>query len=173
MRLSIRAEQMSAIELETQERFVQRISAHLLEKYPGALVTLPGGEQMTVDTLPKEILSDLVRTGIARARSLEMTFESSIAAFTALMFEIAPNFYTNRICQVVFNDEGAEPNERVDLLLTMMSEKSVETMRADYDPAAWKIEEATENTDQTPETAAPNTDQAEPANLDFLETVKM
>ncbi len=172
MRLSIRAEQMSAIELETQARFVQRISAHLLEKYPGASVTLPGGEQLTVDTLPKETLSDLVRTGIARARSLEMTFESSIAAFTVLMFEIAPNFYTNRISQVVFNDTSAEPNERVDLLLTMLTDKSVETMRAEYDPAAWKLEEVA-NPDQMPENEASNADSNEPADIDFLKTVKM
>jgi hypothetical protein len=172
MRLSIRAEQMTAIELETQEKFVRRMAAHLLEAYPKAIVILPAGEEkQTVDTLPKETLLELVRIAIARARSYDLTFESAIAGFTALMFEIAPNFHTSRICQVVFNDAEIEPNVKIDLLVSMLTEKNVVTMQEHYDPAAWKLDEVPETENPAPgaETANP----PEPNNTDYLETVKI
>ncbi len=173
MRLSIRAEQMSAIELETQERFVHRITAHLLEEYPQAVVILPSEERFTVDTLPKETLSDLVRVGIARARSFDITFESSIAAFTALLFEIAPNFYTNRVSQVIFNDDAIEPNERVDLLLSMLSEGVVKSMQESYDPNAWKLDEVPQDINQPQTAEVPAANPSEPSNFDNFETVKI
>ncbi len=173
MRLSIRAEQMSSIELETQENFVRRISAHLLEEYPKAMVILPSDERFTVDTLPKETLSDLVRIGIARARSYDLTFESSIAAFTALMFEISPNFHTNRICQVVFNGDEVPPNEQVDSLLSMLSEKNIESMQENYDPTAWKLDEVPDNANQGQENEGLKENPSEPNDFDNLETVKI
>ncbi len=171
MRLSIRPEQMLVVETVAQENFVRRIAAHLLEEYPKSSVILPGDEKFTVDELPEETLHDLVRTGIARARSYRLTFESSISAFTAVMFEIAPNFDTHRLSQVLLNDEEVEPNNRLDELLNVLTEKNWESIREDYDPNAWKPEKETEDVVETPVENKANP--KEPEDFDFQETVKL
>ncbi len=171
MRLSIRPEQMLVVETVAQENFVRRIAAHLLGDYPKAVVTLPDNEKFTVDELPEETLHDLVRVGIARARRYGLTFESSISAFTAVMFEVAPNFDTHRLSQVLLNDEEVEPNNRLDELLNVLTEKNWESIRADYDQNAWKPEIETDDVTETKEEtkAAPN----EPKNLDLEATVML
>jgi hypothetical protein len=171
MRLSIRAEQMSVVEAVAQENFVRRIAAHLLEDYREAVVTLPGDEKFTVNDLSEETLHDLIRTGISRARRYGMTFESSISAFTAVMFEVSPNFDTHRLCQVLLNDEEVEPNNRLDELLEVLTEKNWESVRADYDPNAWKPEKEMEETNETREKEETKAVENEPKNLDLEATV--
>ncbi len=163
MRLSIRAEQKTVIEAVAQENFVRRIAAHLLAEYPKAIVKLPGDKKSAVDELPEETLYDLVRVGIERARSHQLTFESAIAAFTTLMFEVSPSFDEHRLCQVLLNDEDVESNKRLDELLNVLSEKNWESIKEDYDPNAWKSAEVVEQT--------PETDGIKPKNLDLQETV--
>ena len=172
MRLTVRAEQMSEIEKKTQDRFVRQLAAHLLENYPDAKVILPDEERFTVDALLPKKLRDLVRIGISCARSYGLTFENSMAAFTALMFEIAPNFHTNSMCQIILKDDGVEPNQRINVLLETLNEKTIKTMREKYDPAAWKMEEPlnVENQSAANQPAAvPN----ETGNTDFVATVKI
>ncbi len=168
MRLSIRAEQISVIEAVAQEKFVHRIAVHLLEEYPKAVVTLPDDAKFPVDELPEEMLYDLVRVGIARARSYGLTFESAIAAFTAVMFEVAPNFDAHRLCQVLLDDEEIEPNARLDELMNVLNEKNWESVRAEYDPNAWKAE-AENGADESSENEAIK---AELKESDFKETIK-
>ena len=163
MRLTVRTEQMAVIEAVAQENFVRRIVAHLLAEYPKAVVTLSDDEKMAVDELPEETLNDLVRVGIERARGHSLTFESAITAFTAVMFEVSPNFDEHRLCQVLLNDEDVEPNERLDELLNVLTKKNWESIREDYDPKAWKPEKKAEETPETEEIKKPN--------LDLQETV--
>ena len=167
MRLAIRAEQMAVIETVAQENFVRRIAAHLLEDYSKAVVILSDDEKFTVDELPEETLHDLVRAGIERARGHQLTHESSIAAFVAVMFEIAPNFDAHRLSQVLLNDEEIEPNARLDELLNVLTEKNWESIREDYDPNAWKPEKETGETDETPD----NDEAVKQKKLDLQETV--
>jgi len=171
MRLSIRPEQKLVIETVAQENFVRRIGAHLRAEYPQATVTLPTDEEFTVAALPEERLYDLIRTGIARARRYELTFESSIAAFTAVMFEIAPNFDRHRLCQVLLSDEQTEPHARFDELLAVLTDKNWEAIRADYDPQAWTLEEEAGETGETDAPATAKTDA--PPDGNFEETVRL
>lgn len=171
MRLSIRAEQIAVVEAVAEENFARRLAAHLTEEYPNAAVTLPDEEKSTVAELPAETLHELVRVAIARARGYGMTFESAISAFTAVMFEISPNFDTHRLCQVLFNDEEVEPNRRIDEVLDVLTEKNWESIRADYDPQAWRPE--AEGINETPENDQPQTNTNEPGETNFQETVKI
>ena len=177
MRLTIRAEQMSEIEQGTQEKFVQRIAAHLLAEYPDAMVILPSQEKFTVDTLPKETLSELVRVAIARAREFRMVFESSIAAFTVIMFETAPNFYKHTLCQVILNDD-LEPDAQIDMLLSVLNEKTIKTLQERYDPNAWKLDEEPNEPKEPKEPNEPNEIETPPAikrqprDYDFMDTIK-
>lgn len=168
MRLSIRNEQMSVIEAVAQEKFVRRIAAHLLKEYSKAVVILPDDKKFTVDELPEETLYDLVRTGMERARRYGLTFESSIAAFTAVMFEVAPGFDTHQLSQVLLNDEEVEPNARLDELLNVLTEKNWESIRADYDPQAWKPKQEID----VEETSKKEEIKAKPKDSDFQATVK-
>jgi hypothetical protein len=173
MRLSIRAEQMSVIQAVAEENFVRRIADHLLTQYPKAEVRLPDDKKSAVDELEEETLHSLVRTGIARARGYGLSFESSIAAFTAVMFEVAPNFDTHRLSQVLLNDEEVDPNHRLDELLNVLTEKNWESIRADYDPQAWILKEAGGEVEEPKETDQPVKAESKPDDLDFQETVKI
>lgn len=159
---------MSVIEAVAQENFVRRIATHLLADYPKANVILSDDEKFTVDELPEETLHDLIRVGIERARGHQLTHESSIAAFVAVMFEVAPNFDTHRLSQVLLNDEEIEPNARLDELLNVLTEKNWESIREDYDPKAWK---PTDDSNNTEGKDAPEADSTKPKNLDLQETV--
>ena len=168
MRLTIRADQMSEIEQGTQEKFVRRIARHLLEDYPDAVVILPSQEKFTVDTLPKETLHELVRVAIVRAREFKMVFESSIAAFSAIMFETAPNFYKHTLCQVILNDD-LEPDAQIDMLVSVLNEKTVKTIQERYDPTAWKLYE---EPNEPNEIEALPAIKKQPRVYDFMDTIK-
>ena len=139
MRLLIRPEQMSAIQQTAEEKFVRRLADHLLEKYPNSTVKLPD-EKSTVAGLPEETLHALVTNSISRARSHGLNQESPIAAFSALMFDVAPNFDKHKLSQVLLNDETLEPNARLDELLEVLTEKNWDNIRSSYDPQEWYAE---------------------------------
>lgn len=147
MRLQIRPEQMAEIQTASEENFVRRIASHLLEQYWKTTVTLPDNTS-TVEDLPEETMHSLVQSGIERARSYELSLESSIASFCALMFEVAPNFADHKLCQVVFSDENIAPENRVKELLEILSDANWETIRKTYNPEAWqpKVAEIEEQT---------------------------
>lgn len=164
----IRAEQMTAFEGNAEENFVRQIAAHLLEDYAKTIVRLPD-QQATVDELPADVLHSLIRHSIERARHYGLDYESSIAAYSAVMFDVAPNFDKHRLSQVMLKDKNIEPNARLDELLETLSEKNWETIRGDYDVNAWQPE--TEEAEETKiSEEAKKSDAA--ANLDFDETMR-
>lgn len=167
----IRAEQMTVFAETAEKNFVRRIAAHLRENYAAAIVRLPDGEA-AVGELPDEKLHSLVEISIERARRHDLTYESSISAFSALMFEVSPNFDRHRLSQVMLTDETVEPDGRLDGLLETLNEKNWETIRAEYDPEAW--EAASENDEPAKETDEKTDDAeqkpAEVVNVESAET---
>ncbi len=161
----IRAEQMTVFENAAADNFVQRIAKHLLENYAPAIVRLPENAPTTVDELPKEKLHSLVEVSIERARRYDLSYESSIAAFTALMFEVAPNFDSHRLIKMLLNDENIEPEKRLDELLKILNEKNWETIRGEYDETAWLSKT---EPDENPENSEKSGDAK---NSDFAKTV--
>ncbi len=166
--MMIRAEQMNAFEDSAEEKFVRRIAAHLLENYDAAIVRLPDSES-AVSELPEDALHSLIKNSIARARRYEMDFESSISAFTAIRFEISPNFDKHRLSQVLLKDEHIEPNARLDELLEVLTEKNWETIRSEYDVNGWQEEPESEPAESE------NVEDAEKSagtqNVEFADTV--
>ena len=152
MRLLIRPEQMSVIQASAEEKFVQRLGSHIRQNYAKAVVMQPEEQRSTVKELPNETLDSLVRFAIERARRLNFTYESSISAFTALMFEVAPNFDSHELIQPFLNDEEIAPNARLDAMLEQLTEKDWETVRKTYDVNAWQAaEEKSETTEENSE----------------------
>lgn len=132
----IRSRQMEVFEAAAEENFVRRLTEHLLGNYANSVVRLPDQESAVIE-LPKETLDLLVRRSIERARHYDLSFESSISAFSAVMFEVAPNFDEHSVSKVCLNDENIEPNDRLNELLKLLTEKQWEKIRADYDVNSW------------------------------------
>lgn len=144
----IRSEQMDVFEIAAEENFIRRLCEHLRDQYANAVVRLPDHETVVAD-LPSETLNLLVRNCVERARKHDLSYESSIAVFTALMFEVAPNFDTHQLCQVLLNDEEVEPNDRLDELINVLTEKNWESIRSNYDINAWQLNaDNAENTEK-------------------------
>jgi hypothetical protein len=53
---------------------------------------------------------------IARAVRYDLTWDTSITAFVAIMFAVAPNFDEQPAIRAVMNDERVPPNLRIDAL---------------------------------------------------------
>jgi hypothetical protein len=160
----IRSKQMEAFESAAEENFVRRLTEHLVENYAEAIVRLPDQES-AVDNLPKETLDLLVRRSIERARRYDLSFESSISAFSAMMFEVAPNFDNHSMSRLCLNDANIEPNDRLDELLKLLTEKHWEKIKTDYDVNSWLSDDASAIEPENVETPK-NT-----ASSDFAETV--
>ena len=149
----IRSAQMAIFDAAAEQTFAQRLAGHLLEKYPEASVRLPDLES-TVGALPAELLDRLVQVSIERARHYGLTFESSISAFSAIMFSAAPNFDNHNISNLCLTDEAVDPNDRLDEMLNLLTEDHWKRIRSDYDVAAWqtKAEESAIDAETTVET---------------------
>ena len=171
MKLIIRDEQMSVIEAVAEESFVRRIALHLLERYSKAVVTLPDKSQSTVEELPEETFFSLIRNAVSRARSHGLTFESAIAGFTAVMFAVSPNFDTHRLSQVLLNDEEIDPNLRLDELLNVLTDKNWESIKEDYDPAAWEAAEEKPDTEQAEQQKQPEEVKEDPKEIQYNSTI--
>lgn len=155
MRLNVRREQMDVMAAVSEANFEREVARHVLSNYSESIVRLPEGGEFAVHDLSEETLERLVRIGIVKARRFELTRQSSIAGFVAMMFSGAPNFDKNRICEVLLTDEEKTPDDRVDEIANVLSEKNWETIRSDYDPQAWILPDESETESATAdETAA-------------------
>lgn len=125
-RLIIRKEQMEAFEPQAEAAFVDRVVMHLREEHAEA-----------VGRLPDDVLQEMINNGLARGRKYGLSWESSLTAFVALMFEIAPNFDEHPRIQQVLRDESVPPDSRIDMLLERISDQDWEEAERRYDANAW------------------------------------
>lgn len=82
-------------------------------------------------------LGNMVRIGIERARSHGLSGAEDIAAFVAVMFEVAPNFDERQDIKAVLNDPNMAPAFRFYQLFESIPETSWEDAERFYDPNAW------------------------------------
>jgi hypothetical protein len=132
----IREEQFAAFHGITEAAFERRIVDHLLQRHADEVVRLPAGERAIAE-LPDETLQGMVRTGVARARSYGLTWESSIFAFVTLMFVAAPNFDEHPIINHILKSVDVEPDLRVNKLWELTSEGTWAAVEERYDAGAW------------------------------------
>jgi hypothetical protein len=121
--LKIRQEQFAAFEPKTDEEIVAFIVAHLREESAELVGNLPG-------------LPEMVRNGVARARSHELRSLGDLTAFVSMMFEVAPNFDEHPKLREVLDDERVPVEERLDGLFDGDLDEAWEEA-ARYDGAAW------------------------------------
>lgn len=123
---SIRPEQLAAFERQAQETFGDRLFQHLKEAHSEAL------EQLSPD-----VLRARVRAGIARARQQGFVWESSLTAYVALMFEIAPNFDQHPVIRAILQEDSSDPEARISRLAVDVPDEVWEEAERLSDDADW------------------------------------
>jgi len=138
--LKIRPEQVEVFQPVAEAAFVAKVVDYLKKTLPDEVVRLPDGPARVAE-LTDEILSNMVRGGIARAREYGITWCSTLAAFVALMFISAPNFDDHPLLKRSLLDNETDPNGRMDKLIKNSTEQNWEAARQSYDANAWGLKE--------------------------------
>lgn len=84
-----------------------------------------------------EKLAKMIKIGISRAKSHELTKAEDIAAFVAVMFEIAPKFDEQSEIKLVLNDTNFPPEERFYQSFERVSEEGWLEAETLYDNTFW------------------------------------
>lgn len=121
--LKIRKEQFAAFAPKTDDEIIDFIVAHLRTESADLVERLPS-------------LPEMVRNGVARARSHGLRSLEDLTAFVSIMFEVAPNFDEHPALREALEDESVEVDERLDGLFDSELDEAWEEA-ARYDGAAW------------------------------------
>jgi hypothetical protein len=87
--------------------------------------------------MPDSALAALVDTGLARAQSHGLTWESSLNAFVTLMVAVAPNFDEQPAVREALADDHRPPDFRMQELGQQVTQQDWDAAAAAYDPKSW------------------------------------
>jgi hypothetical protein len=136
--LVIRSEQMNVFERAAFESFVAQLADHLLQHHADAFVHLPDGTSPAVGSLPRIALEDLVRFGIARAKMHRLTLGSTISAFVAIMFAVAPNFDSVPLLAAILA-APLDQRGRIRALIDFSTAADWQRASMNYDRSLWPL----------------------------------
>jgi len=122
------------IRREQLEEFIARDDAELTSVVRGAVQAANGGR---VAVYKDEELEAMVKVGIERARSRGLNFAEDIAAFVAIMFEIAPRFDEQPDIATVLADKTLPPNLNLDTLFARAAEPAWIDAQLKYEDSFW------------------------------------
>jgi hypothetical protein len=103
--LTIGKQQLAALKESIERAYSRDVARYIRAEHPEA-----AGELSDEEFLRR------VSLGIARAESHGLTWDSSITAFVAIMFEVAPTFDEQPAISRVLEDTSLPPNQRIDAL---------------------------------------------------------
>ncbi|QRK12983.1 hypothetical protein JQX13_24885 [Archangium violaceum] len=121
----------------TQIRAFQAAADHGFQE--NLLSLLRARHEHTLGGLPDDTLRMMIDKGIIRARSMGLTWQSSIAAFVALMFEIAPNFDEHPVIHRFLSMPDIPPDERIGLLADRIPDAVWTEAGRAYDVSIWGL----------------------------------
>lgn len=101
----------------------------------GKSIRLANGARVT--GYDDEELTSMVKIGIARARSHGLTKAEVIAAFVAVMFEVAPRFDEQGEISEVLNDERLSPEVRFFQIFDRVQDAAWIEASKKYDDSFW------------------------------------
>lgn len=84
-----------------------------------------------------ETLEKMVKTGIERAKGYDLQNAEDIAAFVAVMFEIAPNFDEQEQIKAVLADTNFPPADRFYQLFERVSDEDWKSAENLYNADVW------------------------------------
>ena len=100
---------MLIIREEQIQHFIAADEDQLIEVIAEAIRTF---NEKRIEGYDDEKLAKMIKIGIERARARELTKAEDIAAFVAVMFEIAPRFDEQAEIKAVLEDRTFPPDER-------------------------------------------------------------
>jgi hypothetical protein len=103
--LTIGQQQLDALKESMDRVYARDVAQFIRAEHPEA-----------VQALSDEELLRRVTLGIERAGSHGLTWDASITAFVAIMFEVAPTFDEQPAIARVLKDESIPADERIDAL---------------------------------------------------------
>ncbi len=125
--LVVRQEQIETIIKGNGEDFVNYLFVYVQSNHSEA-----------VAKRDDEILREMIRGGIKRAESHQITKVEDTQNFFAKMFEIAPNFDEQAEIKAVLDDENIAPDKRLEQLQSpIISDESWEKAKSNYAEDAW------------------------------------
>src|SRR5438270_6392629 len=124
--LSIRPEQLKALSSVPEQAFADAL-------YDFARDNLA----LWVRSLSPDVLRNRITSGVERARSHGFEWQSSIAAFVALMLRFSPNFDEYPPIRALLDENGAEREERAERLFTEITPEQWLAVEERYGPYAW------------------------------------
>jgi hypothetical protein len=133
----IRGEQMKLFQAESKTRFITQLQAHLRSRYPGVSILTAKGPVPLIE-LADAALETMVRSGVARAKTYGLTWQSSLAGFTVLMFLYGPEFDRNPLVQRELTDPTVPDEARVDHLCKVIPDTAWDDIRGARQPDGWR-----------------------------------
>jgi hypothetical protein len=110
--LTLGKPQIDAIKESVERAYARDVARYMRAEHSESVAALADDE-----------LLRRVRLGIARAESHGLTWDSSITAFVAIMFEVAPTFDEQPAIARVLKDESLAPNKRIEALWELTTDE--------------------------------------------------
>jgi hypothetical protein len=123
--IHLRPDQLAAFQARYDTGLLDRIVQHVTVEHADVV----GG-------FPEPLVREMVANGLARARRYGLTWESSLTAFVALMFTVAPNFDEQPAIHRVLMNDRLPPDERFELL-QRIRDRHWRDAQHRYDERAW------------------------------------
>ncbi len=125
--LVIRQEQIDTLIMGSDDEFTEFLVDHVKEEHPDL------SEKYDDDTL-----REMVKHGINRAKSHQLSTAEDLTAFISIMFEIAPNFDEQPQIRAVLDDKKFPPESRIERMWTdVVSEEAWQEAEDNFDEKAW------------------------------------
>jgi hypothetical protein len=125
--LVIRQEQIDTLIMGNEDEFTEFLVNHVKEEHPDL-----------EENYDDETLRKMVKHGINRAKSHQLSTAEDLTAFISIMFEIAPNFDEQPKIKAVLDDKKFPPESRIERLWTdAVSEEAWQEAEDNFDEKAW------------------------------------
>jgi hypothetical protein len=125
--LVIRQEQIDTLIMGSDDEFVEFLVGHVKEEHPDLS-----------ENYDDAALREMVKHGINRAKSHQLSTAEDLTAFISIMFEIAPNFDEQPQIKAVLDDKAFPPESRIERMWTdVVSEEAWEEAENNFDEKAW------------------------------------
>lgn len=128
--LMIRKEQFDNFLLPDEEKFVQFVVEHIRKNH-----------LVRVSECPENLLEQMIRFGLKRAKSYGFESSGDLIGFVAVMFKTGPNFDEQHEIKSVLEDSQVLPNNKFEQLWRVTSDEAWEQARKNCKAELWFTEE--------------------------------
>jgi len=122
----IRQEQIEAMLMHNEEKFIDFVVKHVKQECPD-----------DVRDIDPVSLREMVTNGLARARSYDLKKPQYLTAFVAIMFDISPNFDEQPNIQQALRDQSVPIEQRFNAMIERVPDKAWEEAEKNKNYDAW------------------------------------